>query len=105
VQALRVPEHSAAQNMYPSMPADVAPLFTFGTTLRTKLDVNDCSDFVKLVHSGITLLPTRYTDPVNRAGASGGIGGAYCGLPSTCSCQFAIASLMLGCRAGTMAFA
>ena len=44
--------------------------------------------------------------PVNLAGASGGIGGAYCGLPSTCSCQFdsAVAALF-GWRDGTIAFA
>ena len=62
VQTLRVPEHSAAQNMYPSMPGDVAPL-AFVATLRTKLPVELCSDVVKLLHSGITLLPTRYTAP------------------------------------------
>ena len=74
-------------------------------TLRTKLDVDDCSDVANRLHSGITLLPTRYTLPVNFAGASGRIGGAYCGLPSTCSCQLAIASRALGWRAGTIALA
>ena len=42
---------------------------------------------------------------MNFAGASGGIGGLYRGLPSTCSCQFAFAPVAVGCFDGTIAFA
>ena len=38
---------------------------------------------------------------MNFAGASGGIGGSYCGLPSTCSSQLSVASpALFGWRAG-----
>jgi hypothetical protein len=65
------------------------------------------SEVLKLVHSGAGLLPvTMYNAPVNFAGASGKIGGAYCALPSTCSCQTAVAvAALLGCLLGTIAFA
>jgi hypothetical protein len=43
------------------------------------------------VHSAIALLPTSQRLPVNLAGANGRIGGLYCGLPSTCSCQSRVA--------------
>jgi hypothetical protein len=65
------------------------------------------SELLKLVHSGAGLLPvTIYNAPVNLAGASGRIGGANCGLPSTCSCQSAVAvAALFGCLLGTIAFA
>ena len=83
---------------------DVPP-GTLDTTDWTKLDVLFCKEVLKLVHSGIALLPTKYKLPVNLAGAKGSIGGPYCGLPSICSCQFAIAADAAGWRAGTIAFA
>ena len=42
-----------------------------------------------------------YRLPVNFAGASGPIGGLYCGLPSICSCQFDCAPEVLGSPAMT----
>src|SRR5262249_30222239 len=76
----------------------------FGATDCTNEPVLFVSELPKLTHSGAGLLPvTMYRLPVNFAGARGGIGGLYCGLPSTCSCQFACASAALrGCRFGTM---
>jgi hypothetical protein len=46
-----------------------------------------------------------YTLPVNFAGARGRIGGEYCGFPSTCSCQLAVAADAVGCFDETMALA
>jgi hypothetical protein len=57
------------------------------------------SEELKLVHSGAARVPvTMYSEPVNFAGASGRIGGAYCALPSMCSCQSACAAeALLNC--------
>ena len=55
VQTRLVAGHSAAQNMYPSIPAVVpAP---FGRTFCTKFPVELISEPLKLVHSGAALLP------------------------------------------------
>src|SRR5262249_3715548 len=104
VHTVRVPWHSAAQNISPSMPAVVpAP---FGVAVCTYPPVLFSSDDAKVVHSGAGFFPvTRYTLPVNFAGASGPIGGLYCGLPSMCSCQFPSAAAAPGCLFGTIAFA
>ena len=78
----------------------------FGATDCTNEPVELMSELLKLVHSGAAFDPvTIYNDPVNFAGASGRIGGPNCGLPSTCSCQSAVAADALGCREGTIAFA
>jgi hypothetical protein len=64
------------------------------------------SEALKFVHSGAGFRPvTMYKLPVNFAGAIGGIGGLYCGLPSMCSCQLDSAPDVLGCLFGTMALA
>ncbi len=50
-----VPWHSAAQNMYPSMPLVVpAPA---GATVCTKVPVVSSSEPLKVVHSGAGFLP------------------------------------------------
>ena len=88
------------------MPLVVPGLCGWGATVCTNVPVEFCSDWLKFVHSAIGLLPTSHRLPVNFAGASGRIGGLYCGLPSTCSCQLPWASDALrGCRAGTIALA
>jgi hypothetical protein len=80
-----------------------APL---GATVRTYVPVLFSSEALKFVHSGAGLRPvTMYRLPVNFAGASGPIGGLYCGLPSICSCQFDSAPEAFGCLFGTIAFA
>jgi hypothetical protein len=79
---------------------------TFPATVRTNVAVDDWSDAESSTHSGLTCLPSATnTLPVNFAGASGEIGGLYCGFPSMCSCQFASALEVLGWRAGTIALA
>ena len=104
MHSVLVPWHSAAQNIYPSIP-DVVPA-PFGATVRTYVPVVFSSDELKLVHSGAGLRPvTRYTLPVNFAGASGPMGGLYCAFPSMCSCQFDSAADVPGCLFGTIAFA
>src|SRR5215208_2826585 len=83
VYPLRADGYSAAQNIYPSIPRVVpAPL---GATVCRKFAKLFCSEEAKLLQ--FAMLPLRYRDPVNFAGASGGTGGEYCGLPSICSCQ------------------
>ena len=70
----RVPWHSAAQNIRPSIP-EVVPA-PFGATVCTYPPVLFSSDDANVVHSGAGFLPgTRYTLPVNFAGARGPIGG------------------------------
>src|SRR5690242_11802611 len=105
VQTRRDEGHSAAQNMYPNIPLeDPAP---FGATVCTYAPVELISDELKLMHSGAARVPvTIYSEPVNFAGASGNIGGANCGLPSTCSCQSCrAADAEVGCLLGTIALA
>lgn len=59
-----------------------APL---GATFCTNEPVELSRDAEKLLHSGaICNVPTRYTLPVNFAGASGGTCGLYRGSPLTC---------------------
>src|SRR5689334_16531790 len=69
-----LPWHSAAQNVYPSMPAVVpAPA---GATLCTQLLVEFWSEALKFTHSGricVPVLGTRNRLPVSLAGASGGV--------------------------------
>jgi len=76
---------------------------------RNRLDVGSVlfsKEALKFVHSGAGLLPvTMYRLPVNLAGASGPIGGLYCGLPSICSCQFDSAPEVSACLFGTIALA
>lgn len=104
MHSVLVPWHSAAQNIYPNIP-DVVPA-PFGATVFTNAPVLSSNDALKFVHSGAGFLPvTRYTLPVNFAGASGPIGGLYCGFPSICSCQFDSAADVPGCLFGTIAFA
>src|SRR6266568_4434949 len=78
----------------------------FGATVSTYAPVLFSKEALKFVHSGAGLRPvTMYRLPVNLAGASGPIGGLYCGLPSICSCQFDSAPEVVGCLFGTIALA
>ena len=105
VQVECVPWHSAAQNIYPSMPGVVpAPA---GATVCTNVPVESSSELLNVVHSGAGFLPvTMYRLPVIFAGARGGTGGVIRGYPLMCCCQFdSAAEALVGCLFGTMAFA